>query len=701
MPERRDLLVEIGTEELPPKALRSLSRAFGVNLSGMLNDLNLEFETHRVFATPRRLSIIVQGLSTRQPDRLNERKGPSVKAAYDAQGNPTRAAEGFARSCGVSIADLETQESGKGAWLVHRSRQAGAPSISLIPDAVQKALDALPIPKRMRWGSSDAEFVRPVHWVVLLFGDEVVDAEILEVRAGRFTRGHRFHHPDPISVSAPEDYASTLRETGYVEPDYDARVARIREQAETLTAGLGGQALLEDDLIEEIAALVEFPVALSGDFDARFLRVPHEALITTMQGNQKYLPVVDHEGRLMPHFIAVSNIDSREMARVREGNERVIRPRFEDAEFFWNQDRKTTLAERREALGNVVFQERLGSLLDKSARLEALCTHIASALDSDTTHAARAAQLCKCDLMTDMVVEFPSLQGIMGRYYAGHDGEADEVAIALDEQYLPRKAGDALPETGTGRILALADRLDTLVGIFAAGLRPTGLKDPFGLRRAALGALRIIIEGGLPLDLLDLLRQAAKGFTQVPGADQAAEEVFEYALDRLRAYYLDRGIAPDVIDAVHARRPTSPMEFDNRVRAVEAFRQLPEADSLTAANKRIRNILRQSGGTAPGQVDENLLEPGAETRLFRSLADIANDVEPLFAQDRYREALTRLATLREPIDEFFDEVMVMAEDTGLRNNRLALLHRLSEQFLRAADLSRLQGAPQHAHATRS
>ncbi|MEA3410441.1 MAG: glycine--tRNA ligase subunit beta [Pseudomonadota bacterium] len=696
MSEHRDLLFEIGTEELPPRALRSLSRALGEGLSQAFRELGLDFEAHRVFATPRRLSVIVSALSTRQPDRPGERKGPSVKAAFDGEGNPTRAAEGFARSCGVAVADLERLETDKGAWLVHRSTQAGAPATSLIPDAVRKALDDLPIPKRMRWGSSDEEFVRPVHWVVLLFGEEIVDAEILGVRTDRFTRGHRFHHPAPIALVGAGDYVSTLRGTGRVEPDYNARETRIREQAESLAADLGGQALIDDDLLDEIAALVELPIALSGNFDARFLQVPHETLVTTMQGNQKYIPVVDREGRLMPHFIAVSNIDSREMVRVREGNERVIRPRFEDAEFFWNQDRKTPLSSRREALGNVVFQKQLGTLLDKSERLTKLCASIASAVGSDPDNARRAAELCKCDLMTDMVVEFPSLQGIMGRYYAGHDGESDEVAIALDEQYLPRKAGDALPETGTGRVLALADRLDTLVGIFAAGLRPTGLKDPFGLRRAALGTLRIIIEGGLPLDLLDLLRQAAREFPQAMAADEAAEAVFEYALDRLRAYYLDRGIASDVIDAVHARRPTCPQEFDSRVRAVEAFRRLPEADSLTAANKRIRNILRQAGESVEGSVDEALLDQGAETHLFRSLNDITHSVDPLFAKGLYREALTMLATLRAPIDAFFDEVMVMAEDPGLRNNRLALLHRLSEQFLRAADLSRLQGASQHA-----
>lgn len=699
MSEPRDLLVEIGTEELPPKALRRLSRAFGDGLADALGELDLEFETHRVYATPRRLAVVVSALAARQPDRLNERKGPSIKAAFDAEGNPTRAAEGFARSCGVTVEELERIESDKGAWLVRRSHQAGAPSGELIPGAVRKALDALPVPKRMRWGSSDAEFVRPVHWAVLLFGEEIIDAGFLGVRADRYTRGHRFHHPDPISLNTPGDYLSVLRETGRVEPDYEAREARIREQAGTLATRLGGQALIDEELVEEIAALVEWPVALTGDFDARFLRVPHEVLITTMQGNQKYLPVVDPEGRLMPHFIAVSNIDSREMERVRAGNERVIRPRFEDAEFFWNQDRKTPLAARRELLANVVFQEKLGSLLDKSARVEKLATHIAAALDLDTAHAARAAQIGKCDLLTDMVVEFPSLQGTMGRYYAGHDGEPDEVAIALDDQYLPRKAGDALPETGAGRVLALADRLDTLVGIFAAGLRPTGLKDPFGLRRAALGVLRILIEAGLPLDLLDLLHRAANEFPAQLEAGKAADEVFDYSLDRLRAYYLDRGIAPDVIDAVHARRPVHPMEFDSRVRAVEAFRQLPEAGSLTAANKRIRNILRQSGQESTGELDENLLEQGAEARLYQSLADIAREVDPLFDQGRYREALTMLATLREPIDAFFDEVMVMAEDRGLRNNRLVLLHRLSEQFLRAADLSRLQGAPQHASGT--
>ncbi|MFO1422929.1 MAG: glycine--tRNA ligase subunit beta [Candidatus Competibacteraceae bacterium] len=685
----RDLLIEIGTEELPPKALSALAEAFEQGIRAGLEKAGLASGAIQSFATPRRLAVLIEQLPARQPDRPLERRGPALSAAFGPDGSPTKAAEGFARSCGVAVADLQRRETDKGAWLIHLSVEPGATTVALIPGIVETALAGLPIPKRMRWGDRDDEFVRPVHWVVLLFGDEVIPATIMGIQAGRETRGHRFHRPQPIRLTAPADYARQLANEGQVIADFAARRAAIRAQAEAVATELRGVAVIKPALLDEVTALVEWPVALAGNFERRFLNVPAEALISTMQDNQRYFPVVDAQGRLLPHFITIANLESRDPAQVRAGNERVIRPRFSDAEFFWNQDRKQPLAARMEGLKQVVFQQRLGTMADKSGRVAALARFIARG-HGNADWADRAARLAKCDLLTQMVQEFPELQGIMGRYYALPDREAPEVAQALEEQYLPRFAGDRLPQTTTGRALALAERLDTLTGIFAIGQGPSGTKDPFALRRAALGVLRILIEGQLDLDLLDLLERAAAGFEPALRADHAIETVFEFVMDRLRGYYLEQGVRADTLEAVLDCRPTRPLDFDRRVRAVGAFRELPEAASLAAANKRIRNLLKKVETVLPFEVRPDLLVEEAEQALAGRLVELSSEAIPLMEAGLYPEALGRLARLREPVDAFFDQVLVMAEDPLLRDNRLALLNELGSLFLRVADFSRLQ-----------
>jgi glycyl-tRNA synthetase beta chain len=690
MSTARDLLLEIGTEELPPKALLTLSEAFSVALVDGLAKAGLSHGALHSYATPRRLAAHIEKLSTAQPDQVQERRGPAVAACFDAAGKPTQAALGFARSCGVAIEQLERQETDKGAWLVYRHTQAGKPTVELLQALIEDALAKLPIPKRMRWADLDVAFVRPVHWVLLLFGDAVVDTTVMGLRAGRITYGHRFHHPDAISIQQAADYRGTLQNTGHVVADFAARRAAIRAQIEAAAGQAGGQAVIDPALLDEVTALVEWPVALLGRFEERFLQVPQEALISTMKGNQKYFHVVDGAGRLLPYFITLCNIDSRDPAQVIAGNERVIRPRFTDAAFFWEQDRKQPLAALRDDLKSVVYQQKLGTQYDKSLRVAALAGIIATAIGADPVRAERAAALAKCDLLSHMVGEFPELQGVMGRYCAQHDGEDAEVALAIDEHYLPRHAGDVLPNTPTGQALALADKLDTLAGIFAIGMKPTGDKDPYGLRRAALGAVRILIERQLALDLEDLLRKAVAAIPVKAIEDDTVAAVFDYMMERLRAYFQDSGVSADEFDAVLATRPVSPYDFEQRVRAVTAFRRLPEADSLTAANKRIRNILKQVGGAVPEQITPQLFTEPAESQLYARLTALLAEVTPLLDTGNYSSALERLAGLRQPVDQFFDSVMVMSEDPAQRDNRLALLNTLSQLFLRVADLSRLQ-----------
>ncbi len=690
MSDTQDLLIEIGTEELPPKALLTLSRAFTAGVVEGLKEASLEASDVISYAAPRRLAILLKAIPVKQDDQLVERKGPAKQAAFDADGNPTKAVEGFARSCGVAPQDLDEIETPKGTWLVFKQEVAGKDTSELVPGIVTKSLAKLPIPKRMRWGSSDIEFVRPVHWVVMILGSEIINAEILGVAAGNQSYGHRFHHPEAITIKQPASYAEQLREQGKVIASFKARRDAVRAQAEAAAKALGGTAHIEDALLDEVTALIEWPVAVSGSFSEDFLEIPQECLISSMQDHQKYFPVVDQAGKLMPNFITISNIESTNPDAVRQGNERVIRPRFADAKFFWEQDGKVTLESRRDATKKIVFQQKLGTLYEKTERVSSLAGFIADELGVDKQQAMRAAELSKCDLGSEMVLEFAELQGIMGRYYALKDGEPEAVANAMQEQYQPGFAGDVIPAGEIGKVLSLADKLDTLMGIFAIGMKPTGSKDPFSLRRAALGVLRIIIEGGLDLDLKTLLDQAAKGLADKVDASPATAETLGFVMERLKAYYKDQGIALDTVDAVASLKPTRPLDFDQRVKAVSNFRKLDAAESLAAANKRISNILKKVSGKVAKQVDENLFVEAQETSLYNAIKEQQEKLTPLFAAGDYSAALSSLAVLREAVDNFFDNVMVMADDEALKNNRLALLSQLRNLFLEIADLSRLQ-----------
>ncbi|MFQ5935076.1 MAG: glycine--tRNA ligase subunit beta [Acidiferrobacterales bacterium] len=688
-----DLLLELGTEELPPKSLKALSAALGEHLYQGLSEAGLitaDSAGYRVYATARRLAVCVPQVLRRQPDQIAERRGPSLQSAFDSNGQATAAAIGFARSCGVAVGKLERLETEKGAWLVFRHRQPGIAASKLVPGIVNDALKRLPVYKRMRWADLDAEFVRPVHWVVLLHGTAVVRCQVLSVRAGRNTFGHRFHCPRPLNLASTNAYPTVLERRGHVIASFEARKALIRSQASALARRTQGTVVIDEPLLDEITALVEWPQPMLGSFDEAFLKLPPEPLISTMRDHQKCLHVVNSKGALLPYFITVSNIKSKHVNTVRQGNERVIRARFADAEFFWDTDRKTRLRDRVDELKGVVFHDKLGSLYDKMLRTDVLAVAVANAIDGDVQRTKRAALLAKVDLLTGMVGEFPELQGVMGRYYAQHDGEEAEVADAIEEHYLPRYAGDRLARTHAGQALAIADRLDTLVGIFAVGETPTGDRDPFGLRRAAMGVLRTAIERELELDLRDLLQRASENY---PGELRKAElvsQVYDFMMDRLRAYYQEAGISTDVYEAVLACRPRRPSDFDRRVRAVMAFRALPEAESLTTANKRIRNILRQGGNADWGRVSPTLLQEEAETRLAAQVDSLDKSLAPLFATGEYTEAMKQLAALRPQVDEFFDKVLVMVDEEAVRDNRLALLSSLSTLFLCVADLSKLQ-----------
>jgi glycyl-tRNA synthetase beta chain len=706
----RDFLVEIGTEELPPKSLLNLSAAFAEGIAKGLREAGLTYKTLEQFATPRRLAVRVKRLAEQQPDRSIEKRGPPVKAAFDASGAPTQAAIAFARGCGVEIDALERLETPKGEWLVYSGTEAGARTVTLLPGIVNASLDALPIAKRMRWGAGEAQFVRPVHWVVMMWGSDVVDAEILGQKAGNVSYGHRFMAPKAITIASPSAYPSALLKRGKVMADVNARRDAIRVGVTAAAEKLGGVAVIDSALLDEVTGLVEWPVPLAGRFDPQFLELPAEVPIATMQEHQRYFPVRDAKGALMPWFITVSNIESRDPSQVIAGNERVVRPRLTDAAFFYKTDRQHPLSAQIEPLKRVTFQTQLGSQFQKAERVRALAVSIAESIGGNPTLASRAAQLCKCDLLTNMVGEFPELQGLMGRYYALHDGEPSEVAEALREQYLPRFAGDELPATRTGMALSIADKLDTIAGIYATGQKPSGTRDPFGLRRAALGLLRISIERHLDLDLQQLITQAVaaaradmqqvasdQGKTLPPPADANAlpVEVYDYVIERLRAYYVEGHagitVSAEMFDAVLATRPKSALDFDARLRALVQFLQLPDAASLAAANKRIANILKKVTEPVGDVVDASRLIDPAEQVLSEQVDAIARDVEPKFAARDYTPALQKLAVLRKATDDFFDSVMVNADDPALRANRLALLNRMRGLFMRAADLSRLPG----------
>ncbi|ARU54137.1 glycyl-tRNA synthetase subunit beta [Oleiphilus messinensis] len=687
----QDFLVEIGTEELPPKALKRLSEAFGNGIKTGLEQANLAFTGTTLFASPRRLAVRVSGLQLQQPDIEVEKKGPAVKAAFDADGNPTRALQGFASSCGVTPDELSRIETPKGEWLVYRSTQAGQAATALLPDIISNSLNQLPIPKRMRWGARKVEFVRPAHWIVMLLGEQVVPATILGHESGNQTRGHRFHCNEILTINTPSEYEGLLENQGYVIADFAKRRDKIRQAVIDIAKQVSGTAVIDEDLLDEVTALNEWPVPLIGKFEERFLDVPAEALISSMKEHQKYFHVVDADGKMLPNFITISNIESKDPTKVVEGNEKVIRPRLSDAAFFFETDKKSTLESRIERLKPIVFQEKLGTIYDKCVRVAGLAEKLADKVGSDPALAQRAAMLAKTDLVSEMVLEFPELQGIMGYHYATADGENQEVAKALDEQYMPRFAGDQLPETATGAILSIADRLDSLVGLFGIKQPPSGTKDPFALRRATLGILRIIVEKKLPLDLAECIELAISQHQNLT-AENLNNTVLDYMLERFRAWYEDEGIAAEVYLAVHARKPTRPVDFDRRVHAVNAFLRNENAQALAAANKRVSNILSKQDAEVSSEIDSNLFQEDAEKALASNLAELNNKVQPLFAEGDYEAALTELAALRQSVDQFFDDVMVMADDMAIRNNRLALLSSLRNLFLQVADISLLQSA---------
>ena len=685
----QNFLVEIGTEELPPKALKTLATSFADNVEAELNQAGLTFDKIEWFAAPRRLAVKVLNLATQQPSKEIEKRGPAVSAAFDAEGKPTKAAEGWARGCGITVEQAERIATDKGEWLVHRAKIEGQPTKNLLNDIVANALAKLPIPKPMRWADKTVQFIRPVHTVTMLLGDELIEGEILGVASARTIRGHRFLGEKEFEIQHADQYPQLLREKGSVVADFNERKAEILAKSQAKATALGGVADIEESLLEEVTSLVEYPNVLAAKFEERFLAVPAEALVYTMKGDQKYFPIYDKDGKLLPHFIFVSNINPEDPTAIIEGNEKVVRPRLTDAEFFFKTDLKQKLVDRLPRLETVLFQQQLGTLKDKTDRIEQLAGEIAKQIGADEAKAKRAGLLSKCDLMTNMVFEFTDTQGVMGMHYARHDGEDEEVAVALNEQYMPRFAGDELPKSLVASAVALADKFDTLTGIFGIGQAPKGSADPFALRRAALGALRIIVEKNLPLDLEDLVKKSAALFGDKLTNKNVVADVVDFMLGRFRAWYQDEGIAVDVIQAVLARRPTRPADFDARVRAVSHFRTLDSAEALAAANKRVSNILAKADA-AIGEINLTACLEPAEKALAEAVLALRTEVQPLIAQGDYTAVLDKLANLRAPVDSFFDNVMVNAEDPALRQNRLAILNTLQGLFLQVADISVLQ-----------
>ncbi|GAD31219.1 glycine--tRNA ligase subunit beta [Photobacterium leiognathi] len=686
---QKNFLIELGTEELPPKALRTLAEAFAANFEAELKAADLPHDGIKWYAAPRRLALKVTGLAENQPDKVVEKRGPAIASAFDADGNPTKAAQGWARGNGITVDQAERMVTDKGEWLLFKQEVKGQPAQTLLPELAAAALAKLPIPRPMRWGDKDTQFIRPVKTLTMLLGDELVEGTILGVASARTIRGHRFMGEAEFTIDNADQYPAILEERGKVMADYEARKAIIVADAQKAAQAVGGTADLEDDLVEEVTSLVEWPVVLTASFEEKFLKVPSEALVYTMKGDQKYFPVYDAEGKLVPKFIFVSNIISNDPSQIISGNEKVVRPRLADAEFFFNTDLKSKLIDRLPQLETAIFQKQLGTIKDKTDRITELAGYIADKIGADVDNAKRAGLLAKCDLMTSMVFEFTDTQGVMGMHYARHDGEQEDVALALNEQYMPRFAGDQLPSTPVSSAVAMADKLDTIVGIFGIGQAPKG-SDPFALRRASLGVLRIIVENGYDLDLVDLVAKAHSLFGDKLTNNNVDSDVIEFMLGRFRAWYQDAGFSIDVIQAVLAMHPTQPADFDKRVKAVSHFRELDAAESLAAANKRVGNILAKFDGELPTTVDNSLLVEAAEKELAEKVTAVVAALEPVFAAGDYQTALTELASLREPVDAFFDNVMVMADDEKLKVNRLALLNLLRNQFLKVADISLLQ-----------
>ncbi|EPL8093488.1 glycine--tRNA ligase subunit beta [Morganella morganii] len=687
---QQTFLTEIGTEELPPKALRSLAESFAANLTAELAAANLTHGDVTWYAAPRRLAVKIAGLAESAADREVEKRGPAIAQAFDAEGKPTKAAEGWARGCGITVDQADRMVTDKGEWLLYRAVEKGNNAKELLAGMVSRALTKLPIPKLMRWGDKETHFVRPVHTVTMLMGADIIPGDVLGITSDRVIRGHRFMGEAEFTIAHADEYPAILETRGKVMADYDARKAMIKRDAEKAAQALGGVADLTDSLLEEVTSLVEWPVVLTAKFEDKFLAVPSEALVYTMKGDQKYFPVYDKNGNLMPNFIFVANIESSDPEQIISGNEKVVRPRLADAEFFFKTDCKKRLEDNLPRLSTVLFQQQLGTLRDKTDRLEALAGWIAGQIGADVNHATRAGLLAKCDLMTNMVFEFTDTQGVMGMHYARHDGESEDVALALKEQYQPRYAGDNLPSTPVSDALAIADKMDTLAGIFGIGQHPKGDKDPFALRRAALGVLRIIVEKGYNLDLETLTQEAVRLYGDKLTNANVVTDVVDFMLGRFRAWYQEQGFAIDTIQAVLARRPTRPADFDARMKAVTHFRTLDEAAALAAANKRVSNILSKSDDALNDTVLASLMNAPEEIRLAAYVTDLKSQLAPLYAEGKYQEALTELASLRESVDAFFDAVMVMDKDDNIRRNRLTLLNELRNLFLGVADISLLQ-----------
>ena len=685
-----DLLFELGTEELPPAALLKLSESLGIEFTAGLNALSIGFSSFELFAAPRRLGLLIKDCELQQPDKTINRRGPAKQAAFDKDGNPSKAAQGFAASCGTSVDKLETTKTDKGEWLSFNLHEAGKKTIELLPEVASTALDKLPIPKRMRWGDSDAQFVRPVHWLVFMLGKDIVPCTILDAKSDRFSFGHRFHNPAAIEISSPAEYANILRDKGKVIANFATRREMISSQVKAAALSVNGQVQEDPDLLDEVTALVEWPVAVLGNFEEEFLEIPHEAVIMTMKKNQKYFPVHDSNGQLLNHFITIANIESSNPDVIRQGNERVIRPRLTDAKFFWDQDAKLSLQDRLDKLKSIVFQKELGSIYDKSSRVSALSAHIAGLLGSDSDLASRAGLLSRCDLVTESVFEFPELQGIVGRYQAKRDGETDELAQAMDEMYMPRFSGDQLPSTKTGIAVALADRFDSLTGIFGIGLKPSGTKDPFALRRATLGIIRILREHLLTLDVSALVDKSIALHGDQLTSTTTASDVLDYIDERRKGVFVDAGFSVNLVKAVAAVEPLDIPDFENRLVAVKFFSDQAEASTLAAANKRISNILRKTDDRLPDSVDPHLFESAEEATLYTAIQTKQQSVKDFIKNADYQSVLTDLTSLAAPVDSFFDNVMVMCDDNAVRLNRLALLHQLSSLFLQVADISVLQ-----------
>ncbi len=695
MSKTDDLLIELGTEELPPKALQKLASSFALGVTDGLANARLSLKHADIYASPRRLGVIVRDLQASQKDREVVQKGPPVKIAFDDSGEPTKAALAFAKKCGVKAEALGREKSDAGEWLSYKATEPGRPIGELLPEIVQAALDALPIPRRMRWGGRDDEFVRPAHWLLMLYGKDVVEGSVLGLTAGRTTRGHRFHAPDELTINTVADYEASLEKAGYVIADFDKRRARVVAGVQEEANKLDGLPVATEDLFDEVTALTEWPVPLAGSFDEEYLSLPNEVITATLMNHQRYFPVSEKTGALKPAFITLANLESKDPDQVRDGNERVIRPRLADAKFFWESDQQVRLEEKTEGLKNIVYQKGLGTLQDKSMRVAALAKLFAEQLGEDKQAVTRAAMLAKCDLLTGMVGEFPELQGTMGAYYAAASGESDAVSVAIGEQYLPRFAGDDLPASKAGKMLAIADKLDTLAGIFVLDKKPSGNRDPFGLRRAALGIIRILIEGELDLDFNAAVDEAV---AQQPATDDkqggVREALYAFIVDRLKSYFVDSdaSYSTDMFEAVRARRPSSLIDFRARLQAVAEFITLEPAVSLAAANKRTANILRQAEYDDEGVLEANLLSDDAERVLYQAMKSAQNDIAPLLDERRYSDSLRRLAELRTPVDAFFDDVMVNVDDEAVRKNRLALLAELRALFLDVADISRLKPA---------